>query len=453
MYKSFCLAFFLLLCFNLQAKEKQPNIVIIFLDDSGYGDFSPIAKTPYPTPNVEQLAKEGTIFSQFYVPQAICSASRAALLSGCYPGRTKVFGAHGNGGRGLETTFATLPEQLKKAGYNTAHFGKWHIGDQEETRPLARGFDEHAGIMYSNDMWKHHPVNPEKWGKHPLIFWENGKHKVPSMSHEHQTYLTKDLTNYATDFIKKQDDKPFFLYLAHPMPHVPLYASPEFEGKSGQGLYADVMMEIDWSVGEVNKALKEKGFDDNTVFIFSSDNGPWVAYGHHAGVTPFREAKATSFDGGMRVACIVKYPPVLKANHTSDKTFCSIDLKPTLLNWAGAPLPENKIDGLNVADWITGKSKNSPHAYYGFSIGSQPQGVVSGDGKWKLHLPHGYRTLVTPGKDGQSGSYKNMKQELALFNMKEDEMESKNVMSQHPEVFEKMQGYAKQHLKLFKTKK
>lgn len=426
--------------------------MIIFLDDSGYGDFKPFGHPNYPTPHVEQLAKEGTSFTQFYVPQAICSASRSALMSGCYPARTKVFGAHGPDGRGLETKFATLPEQLKKAGYRTAHFGKWHIGDQEKTRPMARGFDEHAGIMYSNDMWKHHPKNPEKWGKHPLKFWENGKVKVKDVDHIHQENFTKDLTNYAIDFIQRQKDQPFFLYLAHPQPHVPLYVSKDFKGKSGQGLYADVMMEIDWSVGQINQALKNKGLDQNTIFIFSSDNGPWISYGDHAGSTPFREAKATSFDGGMRVACVVKYPGVLKANVKSKRMFFSIDFLPTLANWAQAPLPDNTIDGLNVADWITGKANRNPHDYYGFTIGKNVQGVISSDGKWKLHIPHSYRTLVTAGKNGQAGTYKNLQQPLALYDMENDAMESKDVKDKFPEIAEKLENYAQQHVKLLNSK-
>jgi len=436
----------------VHAKDAQPNIVIIFLDDSGYGDFHPFGNPNYSTPNVEQLAKEGTVFTQFYVPQAICSASRSALMSGCYPARTKVFGAHGNGGRGLEPKFAIMPEQLKKTGYRTALFGKWHIGDQEDTRPLARGFDEHAGFMYSNDMWKHHPNDPKKhWAKHPLVFWENGKQKIPDVDHKHQTTLTKDLTHYAVDFINRQGDKPFFLYLAHPMPHVPIYASPEFQGKSGLGLYADVMTELDWSVGQVQKALKEKNFADNTIVIFSSDNGPWASYGNHAGATPFREAKATSFDGGMHVACIVKYPNVLKSNHVSKRTFFSIDFMPTLMNWAGAPLPDNEIDGMDVASWISEKSESNPHAFYGFSIGNEAQGVISGDGKWKLHVAHDYRTVTEFGKDGQAGTYDKRKQPLALYHLAEDPMESIDVKDKYPEVFERMHGYAQKHLSMIKT--
>jgi len=228
-----------------QSSKQPPNFVIIFLDDSGWADFVPFGNPPYSTPNVEQLAKDGCRFDNFYVPQAVCSASRSALLSGCYPGRTKVFGAHGPNARGLDPKYATTAEVLKKRGYTTAVFGKWHIGDQPDTRPLARGFDESCGLMYSNDMWEFHPGNPEHWGKFPLQFYENGKVTIERVTKEHQPMLTTWYTEHAVDFINRCKDKPFFLYVPHSMPHVPLFVSEKFKGKSGAGLYGDVIMEID----------------------------------------------------------------------------------------------------------------------------------------------------------------------------------------------------------------
>jgi len=272
-----------------EMKERPPNFVVIMLDDSGWSDFSPFDSTPYKTPNVEQLAKEGCCFHNFYVSQAICSASRAALLSGCYPGRTKVFGAHGPGDKGLDPKYATIGEVLKAQGYTTAVFGKWHIGDRPETRPAARGFDESCGLMYSNDMWEFHPENPDYWGKHPLQFWENNQVAIERMTKEHQPMLTTWYTEHAVDFIQRQKDNPFFLYVPHSMPHVPIFSSEKFKGKSGAGLYGDVMMEIDWSVGEIMKALRAAGVEENTVVMFTSDNGPWISYGNHAGKTPFRD--------------------------------------------------------------------------------------------------------------------------------------------------------------------
>lgn len=435
-------------------ENKQPNVVVIFLDDSGWGDFKPFGNPEYPTPNVEQLAKDGCRFDNFYVPQAICSASRSALLSGCYPGRTKVFGAHGPNAKGLDPKYATMGEVLKKRGYTTAIFGKWHIGDQPETRPIARGYDESCGLMYSNDMWEFHPENPEYWGKFPLKFWENGKVTIPRVTKEHQPNLTTWYAEHAVDFINRNSKSPFYLYVPHSMPHVPLFVSDKFKGKSGKGLYADVMMEIDWSVGQIVNALKTNGLEDNTLVIFTSDNGPWVSYGSHAGVTPYREAKGTGFDGGTRSACIMKYPGKIKKATTSDKTLCSVDILPTVANLTGAKLPDNEIDGKNVWDLITAKpNAKNPHEYYPFSTGSNFEGVITGDGHWKLHLPHKYRTLVTPGKDGMAGKYRQAEIGLSLFDMKNDPYETTNVIEKYPEVAARLKGYAQKHKQRFYTSK
>lgn len=437
-------------CSSTQQKEEtfeKPNIVIIFLDDSGYSDFSPFGQQKVKTPNVQTLAEEGIVLKNFYVPQAVCSASRSALISGCYPGRTKVFGAHGPNGRGLETNFATMGEAFKAAGYTTAVFGKWHCGDQPETRPFNRGYDKSCGLMYSNDMWKHHPENPEHWGKFPLQFWEGSEITIPDVDSTHQKNLTKWYTEHAVDFINQHKNEPFLLYVPHSMLHVPLFVSKEFEGISGQGLYGDVTMEVDWSVGEINKALKKNGLEENTIVIFSSDNGPWISYGNHAGTTPFREAKGTSFDGGTRSATIIKYPKKLSAGKQSDRTLVSIDLLPTLCHVAGIPLPANEIDGKNVWDIILGKEgAKNPHDYYAFTNGSNFEAVISGDGKWKLHLPHNYRTMTEiKGKDGIPGKYKQEKIELSLFNMENDPFETTNILEEYPEVAKKMQDFAAFH--------
>ena len=427
-------------------KQQRPNVVIIFLDDSGYGDFRPFSQEGLQTPHVQTLAEEGRVFTNFHVPQAICSASRSALISGCYPGRTKVFGAHGPKARGLETTFPTIGEIFKAAGYKTAIFGKWHCGDQPDTRPHARGFDETCGLMYSNDMWKHHPENPDHWGKYPLQFWENGKVTIEDVGVPEQKMLTRWYTEHAVDFINRHKDEPFLLYVPHSMPHVPIFCSDEFEGKSGIGLYGDVTLELDWSVGEINKALKDNGIDKNTIVIFSSDNGPWISYGNHAGKTPFREAKATSFDGGNRSACIIKYPNELEANSSSNNAFFSVDLLPTLSHLAGVEMPNNEIDGRNVWDLISGeKGAKNPHEYYALSTSRNFEGVMSGDGKWKLHLPHSYRSLLFPGKDGQPGKYETKEIELSLFDMENDPYESTNVIEDHTEVAENLMRFAELH--------
>jgi arylsulfatase A len=428
------------------AQSKRPNFVVIFLDDAGYADFHPFGKPNYPTPNVAQLAREGCRFTNFYVPQAVCSASRSALLSGCYPGRTKVFGAHGPRARGLDPSYATMGNVLQSVGYKTAVFGKWHIGDQEDTRPPARGFDESCGLMYSNDMWEFHPENPQAYSKFPLQYWDDGKIKIERVTPDHQQHLTSWYTQRAVDFIRRRKNEPFLLYVPHSMPHVPLFCSDRFRGKSGKGLYADVMMEIDWSVGEINKALKQSGVDKNTVVVMTSDNGPWTSYGNHSGQTPFREAKGTGFDGGTRSACIVKHPGHVKPGTVSSRAWSTLDLLPSFAHLAGAPLPKNPVDGKNVWDLVSSKpGAQNPHDYYPFSTGPNFEGVITGDGKWKLHVPHNYRVLVTPGNDGAAGKYRQEKLGLSLFDMENDPLETTNVLDRHHAIAERLQRMADQH--------
>ncbi len=436
---------------NLSRGDRnKPNIVIVFLDDSGWSDFEPFGRHGYKTPNVEQLANEGCRFTNFYVPQAICSASRAALLSGCYPCRTKVFGAHGPKGAGLDPRYAIMSEVFGADGYRSAIFGKWHIGDQEGRRPWDRGFDESCGLLYSNDMWEYHPEDPGYWGKYPLQYFDNGRVKIERVTKEDQTHLTTWYTEKAVDFIHRNQDRPFFLYVPHAMPHVPLFVSDKFSGKSGAGLYGDVMMEIDWSIGQITRALKETGLQDNTIVVFTSDNGPWISYGNHAGQTPFRQAKGTSFDGGVRSACIIRYPGRLRSATVSDRMFCSVDLLPTLAALTQTRLPENEIDGNNVWDWISGnRDAENPHEYYPFSTGSVFEGVISGDGRWKLHLPHAYRALVEPGHDGSAGKYKQEKIELSLFDMKNDPLETTDVKDRYHQIAARLQEHADRHRKRF----
>ncbi len=432
------------------ANKKQPNIVIVFLDDSGWADFEPFRTGGIETPNVAQLAAEGCSFQNFYVPQAICSASRSALMTGCYPGRTKVFGAHPPKARGLDPKYATMGEVFQAAGYSTAVFGKWHLGDQLDTRPPARGFDESCGLMFSNDMWKHHPENPEYWGQFSIEYWENGEVKINDVDKKDQKNLTKWYTEHAVSFIQRNKDNPFLLYVPHSMPHVPLFVSEAFEGRSGMGLYWDVILELDWSIGQINQALKDQGVAEHTVFILTSDNGPWISYGNRAGLTPYREAKGTSFDGGIRSACMVKYPPEIKPGTKSQRTFFSIDILPSLCQLAGVSLPENEIDGKNVWDLIRGQPDyTNPHSYYAFSNGNQFQGVMSGDGEWKLHLPHPFRSLSTDGKDGLPGKYVQAHIDTSLFNMKYDPFEQQNLLNDRPEMAKKMLSWAAFHKEKF----
>jgi arylsulfatase A len=252
------------------------------------------------------------------------------------------------------------------------------------------------------------------------------------------------------DFIRRNRRNPFLLYVPHSMPHVPIFASEKFKDKSGTGLYGDVMMEIDWSVGEIMKALKEAGVEDNTLVFFSSDNGPWIVYGNHAGKTPFREAKNTGFDGGTRSACILRFPGRIPAGTISTRAWCTVDMLPTMARLADAKLPANPIDGLDVWDLVSGKpGTENPHEYYPFSTGSRFEGVLSGDGHWKLHVPHPYQTLLYAGNDGKPGEYTTKQIELSLFDMEKDPYETTNVIAEHPDIAARLSGYAEQHRREF----
>src|ERR1043165_2871099 len=278
-----------------------PNVVIIFTDDQGYGDVGCYG-SKIKTPNLDRMAAEGVRFTNFYVPQAVCSASRAALLTGCYSKRVSVQGAYPPKAKeALNKNEITLADILNKQGYATAIYGKWHLGEHPDYLPTKRGFDEYFGLPYSNDMW---PPNGAKYP--PLPLYENDK---VVQTQPDQTQLTTWYTEHAVKFIERNKDRPFFLYVPHSMPHVPLHVSEKIKGNSGIGVYADVIMELDWSVGEILAALKKNRIDEKTLVVFSCDNGPWLIYGDHAGSAGnFREGKGTAFEGGVREPCIVRWP-------------------------------------------------------------------------------------------------------------------------------------------------
>lgn len=430
-----------------QIEERPPNIVLIFTDDQGYQDVgcygSPNIKTPY----LDQMAKEGVRFTNFYVSQPVCSASRASLLTGCYSNRVGVSGAYfPNVGKGLHADEETIAEILKPLGYATAIYGKWHLGSEQEFLPTRQGFDEYFGIPYSNDMWPLHPWNDQfKFPLLPVI--EN--EKVVDTLQEDQNLVTTWYTERAIQFIEKNKDQPFFLYLPHSMPHVPLYVSDKFRGNSEQGLYGDVIEEIDWSTGEILKALKKNGLDDNTLVIFTSDNGPWLSYGGHSGVAlPLREGKGTALEGGVRVPCIMRWPGKIPEGLEVSNPAMTIDILPTIAQYTGASLPTKKIDGKDISHLLAGKTETPPHhdAYYFYYKSNELHAVLSGDGRWKLYLPHTYRSLN--GREGTNDGlpipYDQNEIGQELYDLENDISEMTDVKDQHPDIVKELLQHAEQ---------
>jgi arylsulfatase A len=426
-----------------------PNIVIIFMDDMGYADVGCFGAQGYQTPNIDKLAAGGRKFTNFHVAQPVCSASRTALLTGCYPNRVGIHGALGPSAKhGINANEMTIAELVKQKGYATAAVGKWHLGSLPQFLPVKHGFDEYYGIPYSNDMWPFHPQ--AKKGAYPKLPMVENDHVIDEeITPEYQTHLTTDYTTRGVRFIEKNKDKPFFLYLAHSMVHVPLFVSDKFKGRSGKGLFADVMMEVDWSVGQIMESLKENGLENNTWVIFTSDNGPWLSYGEHAGSAgPLREGKGTCWEGGTRVAGIMKWPAKIPAGTTTDTMMMTIDVLPTIAHVIDAKLPEHKIDGLNCWPIVAGEADaKNPHAFYAFYFeNNQLQAITSGDGRWKLQLPHTYRSLPTDipkATGGKPVNYKPTKIEQAeLYDLYADISESKNLAAQNSDEDAKLQKHA-----------
>jgi arylsulfatase A len=420
-------------------EPSTPNIVIVFTDDMGYQDVGCYG-SKIRTPNIDRMASEGMRFTDFYVAQAVCSASRMALLTGCLPNRVGIAGALGPDSKiGIHDDETTIGEVVKRRGYATAAFGKWHLGHHPQFLPLRHGFDEYYGLPYSNDMWPHHPT--AKFPPLPLI--EGEKIVNADVSPDDQTRLTTDYTERAVAFIEKNRERPFFVYLAHSMPHVPLFVSEKFRGKSAEGLYGDVIMEIDWSVGRVLETLKRLKLDDRTLVIFTSDNGPWLSYGNHAGsALPLREGKGTMFDGGCRVPCVMRWPGAIPAGTTCREVAATVDILPTIAKLIDVELnAERTIDGRDIGPLLRGQPRaTSPHEAYYFYWGRELQAVRSG--RWKLHFPHSYRTLVTAGADGQPGPYREARTELALFDLDNDIGEERNLAAEHPEVVARLESLA-----------
>lgn len=404
---------------------EDPNIILILMDDMGYSDLSCYGETRWQTRNIDSLADNGIRFTQCYSASPISSPSRAALMTGRYPNRMGIQAVfYPDSYTGLAPEETTIAEVLKSEGYSTSYIGKWHLGSRERFLPLNQGFDHYFGIPYSNDM------------SAQVLMRDNEVEEF----HIDIDNLTKRYTEEAVDFISRADDDPFFLMIAHSMMHVPIYVSDEFRGKSGEGIYGDAMLEIDWSVGQVTKALQDKGIDDNTLIIFTSDNGPWLQEGPLGGrALPLREGKTTAFEGGVRVPCIVHWGNHLD-NGRNDNLITLMDWMPTLAKITGADMPDVRIDGYDIGGLLTGQGERASQDYAYFHNNSELTNYRSGD--WKLTLP--YKKIQ--GNFWRTGTEAH---DTLLFNLKEDPSERYNLYYKYPEKVREMAKKADKYKKDF----
>ena len=396
-----------------------PNIIVVFADDLGYGDLGCYGAEKIRTPNLDRMAREGMRFTDFYCSAAVCSPSRAGLLTGRYHirmGINTVFFPQSKDG--LEISETSIARLLKERGYATACIGKWHLGHLPEYLPTRHGFDAYFGLPYSNDMFV------EKRGDPPLPLLR-GETIIEQPAD--QRTLTQRYTEEAVRFIGEHRHQPFFLYLAHNMPHVPLHVSPAFARKSQGGLYGDVIEEIDWGVGEILNALRDTGLDENTLMIFTSDNGPWLVKSEHGGSAgPLREGKGSTFEGGMRVPCVMRFPGHIKAGRVERGIAGTLDFLPTFVHLAGGAPPEGRIlDGEDISEVLLGTGKRAREEFHYFHQG-QHQAFRSG--KWKLKRPF----------KGQVYG-KSVEHPVLLFDLEADSGEQNNLAEAYPDRVADMQ--------------
>ena len=446
-----------LLARSAATAETPPNVIFIFADDLGYGDIGCYGAKDIATPHIDSLARDGTRFTSFYVAQPVCTASRAALMTGCYANRVGMNGAlNHTSPTGLHQREKLLPVVFKERGYATAMYGKWHLGHHPPFLPTRRGFDEWLGIPYSNDNGPLHPTTP---GIPALPLYQN--EEVIELDPD-QSQFTRRFTERAVAFIEANRAKPFFLYLPHVMPHIPIFASKQFQGRSKRGLYGDVVEELDWSVGEILATLRRLGLEQNTMVIFSSDNGPNLSYGEHAGLAgPLREGKLTTFEGGVRTPCVVRWPGKVPAGRVSPELITTMDLYVSFAALIGAKLPEMKRDGLDLSALLLGRPGAKGRDEFWYYSGEELHAVRQGD--WKLHVPHEYLTVAAePGKGGKPSNHGKLKPEsielsgirgiasrhgyrvenigLSLYNLKDDPGETRNLAAAHPEIVARLQA-------------
>ena len=421
---------------KVESNSRKPNVIIIFVDDLGYGDLSSFGHPTIQTPNIDQMAMEGVKLTQFYVGASICTPSRAALLTGRLPIRSGMAGSEHSGNvlyprstGGLPQSEITIAEALKNQGYSTGIIGKWHLGHEPEFLPLNNGFDYYFGIPYSNDML------PPRYKKAPeLPLFEN---REIIESDPDQKLLTKRYTEKAISFIKENKNEPFFLYYPNNFPHTPLHASTSFADSSKRGLYGDVVQEIDWSVGEILKTLKDLNIDENTLVFFTSDNGPWLKRGKNGGSAGLLfEGKASTYEGGFRVPAIVRWPGEIAPNQVSDAITTSMDLFPTILNLAGEPLPNDRIlDGMDMMPLLRGDKKQINDVVY-YYLRNELYAIRKGS--WKAHF------ITKPSYSKEKPEKHNPP---LLFNIDADPSEKYEIGAEHPEKIEEIKRIYKEHQK------
>ncbi len=409
---------------NQMESNERPNVVLIFADDMGYGDLSSFGHPVIQTPNIDQMASEGIRFTSFYSAASVCTPSRAALLTGRYPVRN----IPTNCGppdleKGLPVSEITLADILGREGYATMAVGKWHLGHGEKFLPTNRGFDSFYGLPYSNDMIL--PWCPWLTEEDKLFLYEDDK-PVKEIGWE-QDDLTKNNTQKALEFIEANREKPFFLYLAYNMPHLPINTSKEFRGKSKGGLYGDVIETIDWSTGQILSKLKSLGLDENTLVIFTSDNGPWhnlpdrmlqrgVERWHAGSTGLLRGAKATTYEGGFRVPAVLRWPSQIKEGRVTSEMATTMDLFTTIVNICNAQLPNDRIiDGNNLLPLLTGGIESPSNVLY-YCQGEEVQAVRQGEWKYRFTRDEGQQ----------------------LFNLNLDPAEMYNVADSQPEIVKEM---------------
>ena len=421
-------------------KEEKPNFIVIFTDDQGYNDLGCFGSKTIKTPNIDQMAAEGRKFTSFYVPCSVCSPSRAALLTGCYPKRV---GMHKHvlfpqTSYGLNSSEHTIADHLKSLGYATACVGKWHLGHHNETLPTANGFDSYFGIPYSNDM--NHPDNKNKSNKSSDQLWLDQETAItlwntPLMRNQEiievpvdQRTITRRYTDQAIEFVTANKDKPFFLYLPHSMPHIPLYVPEDAYDDDPQNAYKCVIEHIDAEVGRLLKTVRDLGLSEKTYIVYTSDNGPWLRFKNHGGsADPLRSGKGTTFEGGQRVPCIMWAPGRIPAGTSTDAFTSTLDLLPTFAAITKSQIPGAKIDGLDISKTLTTNQSPRDELIY-YSSNGNLQGIRQGD--WK------YLEL----KKKKSKKQPDPKTRKYLFNLADDIGEQTNLFDSNPELVEKLKS-------------